>query len=169
MLFQEDCLHASVSACRQFADMTSSTLSQRFSLLRLARSQRADPLALPTAAPDRGALSNFVPYDTQPPSSGSSQLLPSRAPDPQDLLRTISQADASRPRSKVGDTARRAARDVQRVEAAAASAENRGGLGVPGLNQSQQYHRKLTDVPPPTPRKPPGTPRRPSTPGNGRR
>ena len=60
----------------------------------------------------------------------------------------MSRLDASRPQTQVGDAARRAAREVQRA------------LDAP--------ERRLTGVPPPTPRKPPGTPRRPTTPARGR-
>ncbi|PSS32065.1 hypothetical protein PHLCEN_2v2172 [Hermanssonia centrifuga] len=69
-----------------------------------------------------------------------------------DLLRAMSRVDAERPQAQVGDAARRAAREVQRAH------EAPGGMA----------ERRLTGVPPPTPRKPPGTPRRATTPGKGR-
>ena len=51
-----------------------------------------------------------------------------------------------------GREARRAAKDVQRID------DGHGG----------ETQRRLTDVPP-TPRKPPSTPKRPGTPGTGRK
>ena len=76
-------------------------------------------------------------------------------PDPQDLIRAISRTDASRPVGQIGDAARRAVRDVQRVRESQAHQD--GTLLV-------MSERKLTEVPP-IPRKPPGTPKRPTTPG----
>ncbi|KAH9910123.1 Mis12-Mtw1 protein family-domain-containing protein [Epithele typhae] len=80
------------------------------------------------------------------PSSLSSYVPPTHprppATDPQDLLRALSRIDAARPQAEVGDAARRAVREVQRAaEASVGTAE-----------------RRLTGVPPPTPRKPPGRP-----------
>ncbi len=65
--------------------------------------------------------------------------------DPHDLLRALARVDRGRPPAKVGDAARRAMREIQRVE--------EKGIGAVG-------ERRLTGVPP-TPR----TPRRGSTPG----
>lgn len=90
-----------------------------------------------------------------------------------DLMRALSRIDTARPPSKIGDTVRRAAREVQRI------GESGGRVG----------DRRLTAVYPPgilsggggpnnapsggsgmmmTPRKVPGTPRRHTTPGRDR-
>lgn len=83
-----------------------------------------------------------------------------------DLMRALSRIDTARPPSKIGDSVRRAAREVQRI------GETGGGVG----------ERRLTAVYPPgilsggnasgsgmmTPRKMPGTPRRHGTPGRDR-
>ena len=66
--------------------------------------------------------------------------------DPHDVLHALSRIDMQRPPTQVGDSARRAAREVQRA------------------NESSNAERKLTGVPN-TPRKAPGTPRRAGTPG----
>jgi kinetochore protein Mis13/DSN1 len=73
--------------------------------------------------------------------------------DPQDVLRALAMVDAERPPAQVGDAARRAVREVQRV--------NETGVGPVS-------ERRLTGVPPPTPRKTPGTPRKTATPGRNR-
>jgi len=73
--------------------------------------------------------------------------------DPMALLRALARVDGERPPAMVGDAARRAVREVQRVEES-------GGIGVIG-------ERKFTGVPM-TPRKMPGTPRRGNTPGRDR-
>ncbi|KAG7451457.1 uncharacterized protein BT62DRAFT_927158 [Guyanagaster necrorhizus] len=70
---------------------------------------------------------------------------PIRELPPQELFRALWAVDRGRPPAMVGDAARRAVREVQRVE-------ERGG----GVSE-----RRLTGVPPPTPR----TPKRGSTPG----
>lgn len=140
---QEDCLHAVVSSALQFTQIAAADLDHRFALLSLSLAQRAQ---LPPHAPHPGSsISTYLPLKSLP-------HLQQSATDPQDILRALTQLDAARPRAQVGDAARRAAMDVQRVQDV-----GDGGLG----------ERKLTDVPP-TPRKPPGTPRRPGTPG-GRR
>ncbi|KAI5119965.1 hypothetical protein M0805_004345 [Coniferiporia weirii] len=149
--YKEDRLHAAVSVSRQLTQITAAELDHRFSLLSISLVQRTLPPANPSSLSNPGALSNFVPVTALP----SAQHV---GPDPQDLLRAISRTDAARPRSQLGDAARRAAKDVQRANETQAQAAE-GGLTV---------ERKLTDVPPPTPRKPPGTPKRASTPGTRR-
>ncbi|KAK7470296.1 hypothetical protein VKT23_001727 [Stygiomarasmius scandens] len=74
-------------------------------------------------------------------------------PSPHSLFRALSRVDSERPPAQIGDAARRAAREVQRMEQ-----EGGVGAGVEG--------RRLTGVPPlpPTPRRVPGTPRRGNTP-----
>ncbi|KAF9048263.1 hypothetical protein BDZ89DRAFT_1057838 [Hymenopellis radicata] len=80
------------------------------------------------------------------PAPGSSLISAgARDTDPHDLLRALARVDRGRPPAKVGDAARRAMREIQRVE--------EKGIGAVG-------ERRLTGVPP-TPR----TPRRGSTPG----
>ncbi|KIL64062.1 hypothetical protein M378DRAFT_78848 [Amanita muscaria Koide BX008] len=86
-----------------------------------------------------------------PASFGTSQswIPASSGVDPQDLLRALSLVDRTRPPSQVGDAARRAAREVQRV------GEN-GGIGIVG-------DRRITGITPGapnTPRKGPMTPSR---------
>ncbi|KAI0035382.1 Mis12-Mtw1 protein family-domain-containing protein [Vararia minispora EC-137] len=79
---------------------------------------------------------------------GPSHAIP--AQDPQELVRALAHVDMTKPPAQVSDAARRAARDVKRAQ------EDGTGVG----------ERRLTGVPPPTPRKaPPGTPRRIGTPG----
>lgn len=114
-------------------------LNQRFSMLNIALSSRIQPDALSAVS----TLSSYLPpSSTRPPSTT----------DPQALLRAMSRVDAERPQTQVGDAARRAARELQRA--------NDSSHGI--------TERRLTGVPPPTPRKPPGTPRRATTPGRGR-
>ncbi|KAH8112630.1 Mis12-Mtw1 protein family-domain-containing protein [Phellopilus nigrolimitatus] len=151
--YKEDRLHAAISVAHQLTQITASELDHRFSLLSISLAQRTLPPANPSSLRNPNALSNFVPVISLPSARHP-------GPDPQDLLRAISRTDAARPRSQLGDAARRAAKDVQRANETQAQAASEGGLMV---------ERRLTDVPPPTPRKPPGTPKRPSTPGTARR
>ena len=113
-------------------------LDRRFAALNLSMLSRTNSLP-----PSSSLLSAYLP---------PSRSRPPQTTDPQDLLRAMSRADAERPQTQVGDAARRAAREVQRAHDAP------GGVA----------ERRLTGVPPPTPRKPPGTPRRATTPGRGR-
>jgi len=90
-----------------------------------------------------------IPNDTLPPRLLHIPQGPNPHPimtDPQDALRALSRIDMQRPPAQVGDSARRAAREVQRA------------------NESSNAERKLTGIPN-TPRKAPGTPRRAGTPG----
>lgn len=78
--------------------------------------------------------------------------------DPQDLLRALSRVDAERPPALVGDAARRAVREVQRVNEGGGVGERRltsTGLGLASAQGGA------------TPRKTVGTPRR-GTPGRER-
>ncbi|KAI0789954.1 Mis12-Mtw1 protein family-domain-containing protein [Abortiporus biennis] len=126
----------------QTTRMTEADLDRRFTQLHLSISSRSTPL--PTSfSPSTTALSSYVPVSLSRPPPTT---------DPQDLLRALSRVDAERPQTQVGDAARRAVREVQRVH------DTIGGMS----------ERRLTGVPPPTPRKPPGTPRRGTTPGKGR-
>jgi len=78
-----------------------------------------------------------------------------RSHDPQDLLRALSRLDAERPPSQVGDQARRAVREVQRVN-------ERGGVGERRLTMTGTGTGLGA-----TPRKGVSTPRR-GTPGKER-
>ncbi|KAI1797063.1 Mis12-Mtw1 protein family-domain-containing protein [Ganoderma leucocontextum] len=133
-----DRLHTFTNSALQTTRVAESDLDRRFALLNISLASRSQP---PTY-PDPTALSSYMPPSRPRPP----------ATDPQDLLRALSRIDADRPQTQVGDAARRAVREVQRAtDATAGMAE-----------------RRLTGVPPPTPRKPPGTPRRATTPGKGR-
>jgi len=70
------------------------------------------------------------------------------AVDPQEVLRALSRVDVERPPAQIGDSARRAVMEIQRLNELSNGATE----------------RKLTGVPP-TPRKTPGTPHRAGTPG----
>ncbi|KAL6298336.1 Mis12-Mtw1 protein family-domain-containing protein [Sparassis latifolia] len=137
-----DRLHTIANSALHTTRMSEMDLDRRFALLNIslgARTQAA-PSALPSSST---SLSSYLP---------PSLTRPSPTTDPQDLLRALSRVDAQRPQAQVGDAARRAVREVQRAHDATS--------GV--------AERRLTGVPPPTPRKPPGTPRRATTPGKGR-
>ena len=135
---QMDRLHTFANSALQTTRVAEADLDRRFALLNISLASRSQP---PTQ-PDPTALSSYIPPSRPRPP----------ATDPQDLLRALSRIDADRPQTQVGDAARRAVREVQRAaDATAGMAE-----------------RRLTGVPPPTPRKPPGTPRRATTPGKGR-
>ncbi|TBU55459.1 Mis12-Mtw1 protein family-domain-containing protein [Dichomitus squalens] len=136
-----DRLHTFANSALQTTRVSEADFDRRFALLNLSLASRSQP-ALSSTHADTTALSSYIlPLHPRPPPT-----------DPQDLLRALSRIDADRPQTQVGDAARRAVREVQRVaDATAGMAE-----------------RRLTGVPPPTPRKPPGTPRRATTPGKGR-
>ncbi|EPQ52472.1 hypothetical protein GLOTRDRAFT_140210 [Gloeophyllum trabeum ATCC 11539] len=139
--FTIDRLQALVQTSMHTTHYAEDDLNHRFALLSLSLSARSEPLSsLNSAKP--GSLSSFLP-----PS-----LSHSPSSDARDIFRALSRVDAERPPAQVGDAARRAVREVQRV--------NEAGGGIPD--------RRLTGVLPPTPRKPPGTPRRATTPGRGR-
>ncbi|KAI0760969.1 Mis12-Mtw1 protein family-domain-containing protein [Trametes elegans] len=139
--FTMDRIHTFANSALETTRVAEADLDRRFALLNISLTSRSQP-APPTAHSDPAALSSYIP-PTHPRSP---------ATDPQDLLRALSRIDADRPQTQVGDAARRAVREVQRATDASA-----------GLAE-----RRLTGVPPPTPRKPPGTPRRATTPGKGR-
>ena len=123
-------------------------LDRHFALLSLALHARSHAAPAPRGAP---ALSSYLPSSLARARAAAAAAAPT---DPQDLFRALSRIDALRPPGKVGDAARRAVREVRRAHSAA-----EGGV---------VQERRLTGVPPPTPRKPPGTPRRATTPGKGR-
>ncbi|KAL5525497.1 hypothetical protein ACEPAG_6833 [Sanghuangporus baumii] len=138
--FKEDRLHAALSVARQLTHIARLDLDRRFALLNLS-----------SEAPLTGqqALSNFVPATALPMTRHT-------GPDVRDLFRGY-----ARPGAQVSDAARRAAKEIQRARETQVHQSAEGGLLV--------QERKLTDVPPPTPRKPPGTPKRAGTPGASRR
>ncbi len=144
---QEDRIFGSVSVAQKLVEIAAADLDERFSLLSISLAQRTLPPTNPSSLSNPSPLSNFVPVTALPISRY-------QGPDPLDLLRAISRTESSRPRS---DAARRAAKDVQRVNE------------VRSAGDIVMAERKLTDVPPPTPRKPPGTPKRSTTPSAGRR
>lgn len=139
--YSMDRLHTIANSTLHTTRMSEMDLDRRFALLNISLASRsAPPASLPSSS---ASLSFYLP---------PSLTRPAPTTDPQDLLRALSRIDAQRPQAQVGDAARRAAREVQRATDASA--------GV--------AERRLTGVPPPTPRKPPGTPRRATTPGKGR-
>ncbi|KDQ52709.1 hypothetical protein JAAARDRAFT_162538 [Jaapia argillacea MUCL 33604] len=142
-----DHLHALVDCSLRTTHLSEEDLDRRFALLSLSLATRSQPIPSSSLSSTPGTLSSYLP-----PSTNPSRVAPPT--DPQDLLRALSRIDAERPQAKVGDAARRAVREVQRVNEASAA----GGV----------VDRRLTGVPPPTPRKLPGTPRRATTPGRGR-
>lgn len=151
--YQEDCLHSAVKVAHELVQITASELDRRFELLSISLAQTSTPSTNPSSSHKQSTVSNFVPL----PSAPSTRNL---GLDPQDLLSAISRTDAARPRSQLGDAARRAAKDVQRANESV----------VQGGEHSQNLsERRLKDVPPPTPRKAPGTPKRPTTPRSSRR
>ncbi|KAG2146089.1 Mis12-Mtw1 protein family-domain-containing protein [Suillus bovinus] len=134
--FKVDSLFSFVHSAVQTTNVAESELDYRFSLLSLALSTRSR--SLPPSS-QIFSLSSHLPIQ-----NGSSQHLPE---DQQELFRALSRVDMDRPPAKVGDAARRAVREVQRVQ------EGGGFVG----------ERRLTGLPPgvgATPRKIPGTPRR---------
>ncbi|KAI0649521.1 Mis12-Mtw1 protein family-domain-containing protein [Trametes meyenii] len=135
-----DRVHTFANAALQTSRVAEADLDRRFALLNVSLTSRSQPQQ--HAHSDPTALSSYIPpTHSRPPGT-----------DPQELLRALSRIDAERPPTQVGDAARRAVREVQRAADASA-----------GISE-----RRLTGVPPPTPRKPPGTPRRATTPGKGR-
>lgn len=134
---QADRLHSLAHAALESTRLAQSDLNRRFSLLNFALASRIQPLA--PSFTSSSSLSSYLPTTSSRPPPST---------DPQALLRAMSRVDAARPQTQVGDSVRRAAREVQRAHDAS------GGLA----------ERRLTGVPPPTPRKPPGTPRRGTTP-----
>lgn len=132
--FKVDSLFSFVNSAVQTTNVAESELDYRFSLLSLSLSTRSR--SLPPSS-HSSSLSSHLPLAQrslgQPPD------------DQQNLFRALSRIDMDRPPAKVGDAARRAVREVQRV---------REGGG---------NERRLTGLPSgvgATPRKIPGTPRR---------
>ncbi len=143
MLFQSDRLYTLTQSALATTRLGEADLDRRFASLSRSIASRSQPIQPSLNSTSSGILSSYLP---------STLSRPPPTTDPQDLLRAMSRVDAERPQAQVGDAARRAAREVQRAH------EAPGGMA----------ERRLTGVPPPTPRKPPGTPRRATTPGKGR-
>jgi kinetochore protein Mis13/DSN1 len=143
---QIDSLHASLNTALQTTNAVTDDLDARFSLLSLSLSSRSQSLPAFSSA----LLSN--PSTLSNPTLYRTTSLSHPHPDPQDLLRALSRIDVERPPAQIGDEARRAVREVQRVNEGGRVGERRltitGGAGVGA-----------------TPRK--GTPRR-ATPGKER-
>jgi len=136
--FKVDSLHSYLNSALQTTNAASDDLDSRFSLLSLSLASRSQSLP-----PSSTHLAHPTLYRTS--------SLPQQTQDPQDLLRALSRLDAERPPAQVGDQARRAVREVQRVHEG-------GGIG----------ERRLTNTGlGATPRKGMSTPRR-GTPGKER-
>ncbi|KAF5358957.1 hypothetical protein D9758_004902 [Tetrapyrgos nigripes] len=152
--FNLDQLQEYVNVGRAATNVAEVLLDERYKVLSdalHARSGIAPPSFLDTGGPSASAtrlLADYMPRD----AGGR----PRDKPSPHSLLKALARVDSERPPTKIGDAARRAAREVQRME--------QEGVTT-GVSE-----RRLTGVPPlpGTPRKMPGTPRRGSTPGRDR-
>ncbi|KAG6837984.1 hypothetical protein H0H93_008378 [Arthromyces matolae] len=138
--FKLDHLYVMASQARQTTEVAQLALDQRFAILARALDVRN---SAPSSEP--GVLERYV-------VTGESSKQPTgketnEADEALMLLRALARVDAARPPAQVGDAARRAVREVQRV----------GEGGIAGGD------RRITEVPA-TPRKAPGTPRRGATP-----
>ncbi|KIK63561.1 hypothetical protein GYMLUDRAFT_221700 [Collybiopsis luxurians FD-317 M1] len=147
LAFNLDTLHTYVNAARATTRAAEAELDQRFRLLNLALDARSGDLPDSSRTGSASAAAQIVNSYVAPMPHAP----PRRANDPHDLFRALARVDSARPPGQIGDGARRAAREVHRME------EN----GIVGSSE-----RKLTEVPP-TPKKAPGTPRRGNTPGRG--
>ncbi|KAF8896025.1 hypothetical protein BD779DRAFT_1667899 [Infundibulicybe gibba] len=139
--FNLDRVHMFANAARATTNIAKRHLDHQFALLSTTLKARAYP---PPPTPDDMEAGE----DRMGAQVLSTYLRPPRPPvSPRDVLRALARVDCERPPAMVGDAARRAAREVQRI----------GDVG----------ERKLTGIPAvsQTPRKMPGTPRRGSTPG----
>ncbi|KIM80325.1 hypothetical protein PILCRDRAFT_822455 [Piloderma croceum F 1598] len=149
--FKVDSLHSYLNSALQTTNAASDDLDARFSLLSLSLAARSQSF-LPSLSTTH--TSNPLAHPTLYRTSS----LPNpnlQARDPQDLLRALSRLDAERPPAQVGDQARRAVREVQRV--------NEGG----GVGERRLTLTSATTGVGATPRKAVGTPRR-GTPGKER-
>lgn len=137
--FKVDKLSSYVNLAVQAADVAEAELDYRFSLLSLALSARSHSLPPPSSSSPTFAsyLLRTQRGLSHPPGES-----------PRDILRALSRIDKERPPGKIGDAARKAVREVQRVQVVGS-----GGAG----------ERRITELAPgvgATPRKVPGTPRR---------
>ena len=95
---QVDSLHAHLHTALQTTNAASASLDARFALLSLSLASRSQSQSLP------------------PPTHPSAPFPAHRHQhDPHDLLRALSRIDVERPPAQIGDAARRAVREVQRV------------------------------------------------------
>lgn len=152
--FKIDQLFSFASSARATTDIAEKALNERFDVLAANLASRLAPFP---PVQDAGAtgpaaatqlLTTYVAHPAGARAAGASG-----SADPRDLLRALTRVDQERPPAQVGDAARRAAREVQRA--------NEVGAAAVG-------NRRLTGVPPATPRKAPGTPRRGTTPSRDR-
>lgn len=137
--YEADNLYAYVNSAVQTTNMAEAELDYRFSLLSLALSARSHSLPPPPSS--SSTLSSYLPYTQRALSHPPGE-------SPRDILRALSRIDKERPPGKIGDAARKAVREVQRVQVVGS-----GGVG----------ERRITGLAPglgATPRKVPGTPRR---------
>ena len=145
-------MHSYLNSALQTTNAASDDLDARFSLLSLTLAARSQSLPLPPPSSSihtSNPLAHPTLYRTSPLPNPILQ-----ARDPQDLLRALSRLDAERPPAQVGDQARRAVREVQRVNEV-------GGVGERRLTLTSATTVGAT------PRKAVGTPRR-GTPGKER-
>ncbi|KAF5374482.1 hypothetical protein D9615_009065 [Tricholomella constricta] len=147
--FKLDHLYVLMSQARTTAEVLRLALDRRFEVLGRALDVRSEG---PNVGGEGDIMGRYVRTGT---SGGDARRR--QAEEALQLLRAMARVDAARPPAQVGDAARRAMREVQRV------GESRAGV---------VGERRLTGVPPPgagvTPRKMPGTPRRGTTPSRDR-
>lgn len=149
-----DRAHSSLHISQQLTNRATRHLDKRFEALASALAARSQPTVQPSEV---STLANLMSGDVNA-TSATGMGAP---PDTLDILRALARTDVERPRQEVGEAARKAVRDVQRMNAtgtpgrgvAAAAGVSGGGTSV--------GERRLTAV---TPRAAPGTPRRPGTP-----
>ncbi|KAF5378705.1 hypothetical protein D9757_010771 [Collybiopsis confluens] len=142
-----DTLHTHVNAAREMTRTVEAELDSRFRLLTLVLDARSGDLHDTSRSGTASAATQIVNSHITPAPYAPTH----RANDPHDLFRALARVDSMRPPRQMGDGARRAAKEVHRME------EN----GIAGSSQ-----RTLTEVPP-TPKKAPGTPRRGNKPRKG--
>jgi kinetochore protein Mis13/DSN1 len=140
-----DRAHSTLHVSTQLTKRTTRHLNKRFEVLATALAARSRPQPQPS---DVSTLASLVSANPDPPSATGLGA----PPDTRAILRALTRTDVERPRGEIGDAARRAAREVQRVNA------------TPGRSSVGGAERRLTAVAAPTPRKAPGTPRRAGTP-----
>jgi len=139
-----DQIYSWMSAAKATTDIAERVLNEKFDILGANLASRVNPFPSTRNSEGSGSetgqqlLSKYV----------LRERVKTVGPDPADLMRALSRVDEERPPAKVGEAARRAAREVQRA-------------GEAGFAGSVGGEKKLT-----TPRKmTPGTPRRGNTPG----
>ncbi|KAF8650299.1 hypothetical protein AX16_005307 [Volvariella volvacea WC 439] len=149
--FQLDCLRTFASEVRGTMRVAEDKLDRDFSMLKLNLASRSSSLPQHSSAESSSSVNagSQLLMTYLPPEVRNTNAPP--GPNPRDLFRALSRVDKERPPAKVGDAARRAAREVQRA----------GESGFAAVGE-----RKLTGMH--TPRKTPATPRRGSTPARDR-